>query len=173
MKQYGGKVRVVYKHYVVHPDTVMPAHMAACAADRQGKFLAFEKAFWEKGFGAYAQTRDPSHLGEANLMKIAKGVGLDTGKLAADMKGTECQARIQADMGELSKFGVNATPSFFVNGKFLMFEGPGEFKAAIDAALTEVMSSGVAPDQYYQQVVIGQGLKEFRSKKDAAGGKAK
>lgn len=158
---------MVYKHYVVHPDTVMEAHKAACAAHLQGKFNAFEKQFWDKGFGAYAQSRDPSHMAGAKLMQIARDAGLDVKKLEADMKGSECDARIQADMGELSKFGVNATPSFFVNGKFAMFEGPDAFKAMVDAALAEVASSGVAPDQYYQQVVMGQGLKQFRSKADA------
>jgi protein-disulfide isomerase len=162
-------VRVVYKNYVVHPEVVMQAHRAACAAHLQGKFMAFDKLFWDQGFNAYAQSRDPGKLSGDNLMKIAKEAGLDTKKLEADMNGEACTSRIQADMAELSKFGINATPSFFVNGKFTMFEGPGEFKAIIDEALKDVAASGVPADQYYQQVVMGQGLKQFRSKKDAKG----
>lgn len=158
---------MVYKHFVVHPDTVMEAHLASCAANEQGKFVAFSDLFWEKGFGAYAQTRDPSMMSGANLMKIAAEAGLDTKRLQADMNGEKCKARIQNDMAELSKFGVGGTPSFFINGKFTMFTGPEAFKQLIDAELAAVEASGIPADQYYQKVVMEQGLKKFRSKKDA------
>jgi len=167
VKRSDGKVRVVYKHYVVHPEVVMTAHLAACAAHRQGKFKEFTDAFWKDGYGAAQQTRDESKLGRDNILKIAGAVGLDTAKLAADIDGKECQERIQADMRELGRFHVNGTPSFFVNGKFTMFAGPGPFQGVVDAALAEAERSGVPADQYYQKVVVEQGVKEFRSIKDA------
>lgn len=167
VKEYDGKVRVVYKNFVVHPDRVTEAHMAACAAGKQGKFPEFMKAFWDKAFTAYAQTRDASALGEDNIVKIAADLGLNVAKLKEDMKGEECKQRLAADMRELSKFRVSGTPSFFVNGKFTMFSGPEPFKALIDAELKEVASSGVPADQYYQKVVMEKGKKTFVSKKDA------
>ena len=39
---------------VVHPQVVMDAHKAGCAAAKQGKFVAFKNAFWEKAFDPYA-----------------------------------------------------------------------------------------------------------------------
>jgi len=163
VKKYDGKVRVVYKNFVVHPDTVLDAHLAGCAANKQGKFKAYKDAFWEKGFRAYAQSRDPSMLGKDNIMKIAKGAGLDVAKLQSDMSSDDCRARVQADMAELSKFGVNGTPSFFVNGKFTMFSSPGAFTALIDKELGEVEASGVPAAEYYQKVVMAQGEKAFKS----------
>jgi len=168
--QYDGKVRVVYKHFVVHPETALAAHLAACAADAQGKFKEFKKAYWEKGYGAYAQSRDPSAIAPENLVKIAKDAGLDVKRLETDMKGDACQARIQADMAVMNKFGVNGTPSFFVNGKFTMFSGAAPFKAMIDSELKAVEASGIPADQYYQKAVIDQGSKEFRSRADASKG---
>lgn len=170
MKQQAGKVRVVYKNFVVHPERVMPAHMAACAAGKQGKFLEFKHAWWEKGYGEYAKTRDPGKLGEPTILAIAKDIGLDMNKFNADRKGEECKAQIAADMKELNKFGVNGTPSFFVNGKFTMFSGPGPLNAMIDKAVADVGSSGVPAADYYQKVVIDKGLKKFRSKADASKG---
>ena len=41
VKKYDGKVRVVYKNFVVHPDTATDAHLAACAASKQGKIKDF------------------------------------------------------------------------------------------------------------------------------------
>lgn len=169
VKKYDGKVRVVYKHFVVHPDTVMDAHLAACAADKQGKFMPFKNAFWEQGFGEYSKTRDPSKLGEATIMAIAGELGLDKGKLTADMKGV-CAGQIQSEMKGMNTFGVSGTPSFFVNGKFTMFSDPRAFIALIDEALAEVEASGVPAAEYYDKVVMGQGLKQFRSKADAAKG---
>lgn len=161
--KYDGKVRVVYKDFVVHPDTVLDAHLAGCAANKQGKFKAFKDAFWEKGFRAYASARDPSMLGKDNILKIAKEAGLDVGKLQSDMSGDECKSKVQGDMEELSKFGVNGTPSFFVNGKFTMFSSPAAFTAMIDKELAEVEASGVPAAEYYQQVVMAKGEKAFKS----------
>ncbi len=45
VKEYGGKVRVVFKNLVVHPQVVMTAHKAGCAAAKQQKFAAFKNAF--------------------------------------------------------------------------------------------------------------------------------
>ena len=44
MKDYDGKVRVVFKNMVVHPQVVTRAHLAGCAAGKQGKFIAYKEA---------------------------------------------------------------------------------------------------------------------------------
>jgi protein-disulfide isomerase len=167
VKSYAGKVRVVYKNMVVHPETVLEAHLGGCAAAKQDKFLAYKHAFWEQGFNAYAQTRDPSKLGGENLRKIAKSVGLDLAKFEADIKGDACRADIEADMAELNKFGVRATPSFFINGKFIGGALPEEqFKQIIDEQLAIAEKSGVPAADYYQKEIFEKGEKKFRSKKE-------
>ena len=85
---------------VVHPQVVTDAHHAGCAAAKQGKFVEFKNAFWDKAFGPYAASggKDTAALGADSIMKIAQGVGLDTAKLKADMASPECEARIQGDM---------------------------------------------------------------------------
>lgn len=155
---------MVYKHFVVHPDTVTDAHLASCAAGLQGKFKEFKNLFWVKGFGEYKKTRDPKTMAKDALLAMGKEVGLDMAKFEAEMAGDTCKDRIQSDMNELRKFGVRATPSFYINGKFTMYRGPEQFKADIDKELKEVEASGVAPDQYYQSVVMEKGEKKFKSK---------
>jgi len=166
VKDYKGKVRVVYANMVVHPPA-KPAHLASCAAAKQGKYMAFKDAFWEKGYLPYASAHDPSKLGEDNILAIAKDLGLDTGKLKADMAGPECAARIQGDMQEMSKFHVNATPTFFINGKHVGGALPKEgFKQIIDEQLKIAEASGVSGADYYDKVVLAKGEKQFRSKLD-------
>ncbi len=167
VKSYDGKVRVVFKNMVVHPQVATTAHLASCAAAKQGKYPVFKNALWEKGFDPYASARDPSKLGEENVIAIAKGVGLDTEKLKTDMKSDDCKKSVDADMAELAKFHVNSTPTLFVNGTHVGGALPeAQFKAMIDEKLKAVEASGVAPADYYDKEVMGKGEKQFRSKKD-------
>ena len=153
---------------VVHPQAVTDAHNAGCAAAKQGKFVEFKNAFWDKAFGPYAAQHDASKLGVDNIMAIAKDLGLDTAKLKADMNGPDCKAHVQADMAELQKFHVNSTPSFFINGKPLNGAMPPDaFKQIIDEKLKIAEASGVPGASYYDKEIMGKGVKQFRSKMDA------
>src|SRR5262249_47819905 len=157
VKEYDGKVRVVFKNEIVHP-FVRDAHQAGCAAAKQGKFVVFKDAFWEKAFQAYANSggKDQAALGAENIMKIAQGIGLDAAKLKADMEGPECKAHVDGDVAELAKFHVNSTPMFFINGKhFPGARGKDEFKQVIDEQLKVAEASGVSGADYYQKEVMG------------------
>ncbi len=169
VKEYDGKVRVVYKNLVVHPDTAMPAHLGACAANMQGKFIAFNDAFWTQGFGPYVESRgqDTKAMSTEGVIEIAKGVGIDADKFQADMQSDTCKKRIQDDAAELSKFQVRATPSFFINGEFVGGALPKEgFKAIVDKRLKIAEASGVPAGEYYQREILGKGEKKFRSRRD-------
>ncbi len=166
VKDHHGDVRVVYKNMVVHPAIAMPAHLASCAAAKQGKYLSFKTAFWDKAFKPYSEKRDPSQLGEANILAIAKDLKLDTKKLQADMGSDECKAHVAADMAELEKFHVDSTPTFFVNGHLVSGALPkDQFEELIVAELAEVKASGIAGGEYYDKVVMGKGEHVFRNKK--------
>lgn len=164
--EYQGKVRVVYKDLVVHPQVATDAHLAACAAAKQGKYKVYKNAIWEKGFMPYAQARDPSKLGKDNLLAIASEVGLDKDKLAADMASPECKKIIDDDMAELQKFKVNATPGFFINGIFIGGAmDKAAFKKIVDERLKIAEASGNASN-YYDAEIMTKGEKQFRSKVD-------
>jgi protein-disulfide isomerase len=162
IKESNGKVRVVYKNFVIHPDTAMAAHLASCAAGKQGKFSEFKNVFWEKGFNAYRQSGDASKMGRDNILAMAGELGLDKAKFTADLDGAECKKLVDNDMQELMKFKVNGTPSFFVNGKAAQFQGMEPFKQLVDKELKEAEASGVPAAEYYQKVVMEKGEKEFK-----------
>ena len=157
VKEYNGKVRVVFKNMVVHPQ-VTNAHLAGCAAAKQGKFQQFKTTWWEKGFKA-------RKMDDANIETIAKEIGLDMGKFKSDKDSSECKSIVEADQQELQKFRVNSTPTLFVNGTHVGGALPKEaFKQMIDEKLK------VAENQsdYYDKVVMATGTKQFKSKKDSA-----
>ncbi len=155
-------VRVVYKHMIVHPNATL-AHKAACAAAKQGKFAAFYRTWWERGFDLSMPQRDPQIFTESGLVALGKKAGLDTKKLKTDMNGTACDEYVKADIAQLTKFRVNATPTFFINGRRSVGRQEAEvFAPQIDTALDDVTKSGVPAAKYYTDVVMVKGDKEFR-----------
>jgi predicted DsbA family dithiol-disulfide isomerase len=152
---------VVFKNMVVHPQVVTDAHNAGCAAAKQGKFVEFKRAWWEKAFGQ-------NKMGVDNIMVIAKDIGVDTAKFKTDMDSTDCKAHIQADQAELAKFRVGSTPTFFINGKLTVGAlGKDNFKQIIDEKLKIAEASGVSGASYYDKEIMEKGSKQFRSKGDA------
>ncbi len=158
LKDYGKDLRVVYKHYVVHPGSAINPALAACAAHRQGKFVEMEHLLWEKGYKAgrnYAQD---------NLDKMAKEIGLDMGRFKADMEGP-CKQQIQKDQREMAQVGVRGTPAFYINGRFLSGARPiDQFKKLIDEELkkaNERIAKGTKAKDYYTEWVVKKGEKKL------------
>src|SRR6185295_18619856 len=129
----------------------MPAHLASCAAAKQKKYIEFKNAFWEKGFAPYAASggHEKGSMGAENILKIAGELKLDVKRFDADMKSTECQAQIAADIAELDKFQVSATPTLFINGTEIAgaLSKPA-FQKLIDVKLSIAEKSGVSGADY-------------------------
>ncbi len=158
-KAYPKDLKIVYKHFVVHPQQATIPALAACAADKQGKFHQMYEAIWEKGFNA------GRNLSQENMDKLAGEVGLNAQKFKADMEG-ECKNIIRQDQQQLASVGVGGTPAFFVNGRFLSGARPPEqFKALIDEELKKanerVGKEGTTASNYYQKWVMEKGKKSL------------
>ena len=158
LKDYEGDVKVVYKHFIVHPQQATAPALAACAAGEQGKFAEMEALLWKKAFAA----RDYS---EENMDKLAKEAGLDMKKFAADREGI-CAKRVKEDQAEVAAVGTTGTPAFYINGRFLSGARPVEqFKAIVDEELKkadERISKGEASTaDYYEKFVVKAGKKKL------------
>ncbi|MFH1237472.1 MAG: DsbA family protein [Candidatus Aenigmatarchaeota archaeon] len=122
-----GKVRFVFRDYIVH-DTAQIASEASECAYEQGndKYWAYsEKLFNNQG----ALTSD-------DLKAYASALGLDTAKFNACLDSGKYKADVDKDTAEGSSYGVTGTPTFFINGKKFVGAQPyASFQAQIDAAL--------------------------------------
>jgi protein-disulfide isomerase len=129
-KEYGDKVRIVFKHLPLRIHSKAPAaHAAAEAAHRQGKF-------WEMHDAIFAQQKE---LEPEKFLEYAEQIGLDVEKFKADLVSKEVKQRIDADAEEARRLGVTGTPGFFINGRFLSGAQPFEsFKRLIDEELGKV-----------------------------------
>jgi predicted DsbA family dithiol-disulfide isomerase len=166
-KKYGNDLRIVTKHMVVHPNTAMSGALAFCAASKQGKSHEIDQLIWEKGFKARKFDPDNCWTSDAGcplMVSFAQELGLDVNKFKADMKS--CTSHVQNDMADLRKFGVGATPSFFINGRFISGAVPlDNFTTVIDEELkkaNERIQQGTPQAQYYQQWVLDKGLKSLQ-----------
>jgi protein-disulfide isomerase len=158
LKDYNGKLRVVYKMFIVHPDTATRPAFAACAAARQGKYAEMEIQLWEEGF-------DKGGYSDELITRLAKDIGLDQARFKADLDGEACKKIIADDMALMQKLGVSGTPGFFVNGRFLGGAQPIErFKALIDEELEKAeakIAAGTPVADYYQKFVVEAGKPEL------------
>jgi protein-disulfide isomerase len=126
-REYGDKIRVVFKNLPLSMHPKAPAAAAAAeAAHRQGKF-------WEMHDMIFADQRAMS---PEKYLEYAKKLGLDVDRFKKDMDSAEVRQRIQADAAEAARLGVTGTPAFFINGRFVSGAQPYEtFKSMIDQEL--------------------------------------
>ena len=174
-KKYGKDLRIVHRSFIVHPQVATAAAYASCAAHKQHKFEPMDLLLWEKGFKA-RQFDKPTSLPDGTtqpcwttsegcpvVLGFAQEIGLDLPRFKADMR--TCEAAITDSQHELEKFGVGATPSFFINGRFLSGAMPIEtFAAVIDeeAARADArIKAGSARARYYQAWVLDVGEKSL------------
>lgn len=124
-------VRVVVKQFSIHgPLSDAPAK-AVIAAKLQGndKAVKLDSALMEKEYFTNADLKDRSKIDskiQANVIKIAKKIGLDTKQLLKDMEG-EVVMRELGQVRELSgRFQISGTPFLIV--------GDQAFPGAISAS---------------------------------------
>jgi protein-disulfide isomerase len=132
-EEYGGKLRVAFKHQPLsnHPNAKLAA-AASLAAHEQGKF-------WEMHDLMFANQRQ---LDRASLEGYAKQLGLNEARFKAALDSGKFDAQVAADASEGARIGATGTPTFFINGRPLVGALPiDQFRRVIDE---ELKKTGVA-----------------------------
>ncbi len=106
---YPGQIRFVFRNFPI-PQLHPHAEQAAEAAEA----AAAQSKFW----GMYELLLRPSSRLELDsLLSYARGLGLDTDRFRTEVTGSAYAAKIEHDIREGVRNGVNATPKFYVDGK--------------------------------------------------------
>lgn len=115
--RYPDKVRLVYQHYPLdgHRQSPLAHHAAECAA-RQKKFWPFHDRLY-RDQSVWSKTEGP--LLEI-FLRFALEQGLNVDEFARCLSDTSVERTILEEKTAGSGLGVKSTPSFFVNGKFVI-----------------------------------------------------
>jgi protein-disulfide isomerase len=126
-----GKAKVSYRNFVfIGTESEWAAQAAQCAAE-QSKFWTFADYLFthQAGENTGAFSRD-------NLKKIAAQIGLNVGAFNTCFDSGKYAAQVNQETSEGQQRGVQATPTFFINGQ--RYEGILDFNqlaSLIDARL--------------------------------------
>ena len=124
---YGAQVRFVVRDFpltMIHEHALDAAH-AANAARAQGKFFEYIEILY----------RNQDALDRESLKKYAGQLGLNLTRFELDWQSEKTAAEVRRDLADGRSYGINGTPTVFVNGiKVRQLSAEG-FRQAIDRAL--------------------------------------
>ena len=126
LKSYGNRVRFVIRNFpltAAHPNAFRAAQ-AASAANAQGKFWEYIDILF----------RNQSTLDADSLKKYATQIGLDRKRFDLEFEGGKYDADIRRDIEDGEMYGIEGTPTIFINGVMLTELGADSLRAAIEKA---------------------------------------
>jgi protein-disulfide isomerase len=134
MKKYEGKIRFIYKHLPLsfHEQAMVTAQYYE-AVRMQDPKKAF--AFHDEIFKNQRKLKN----GVAFLDATVKQVGADLAKVKKDMNSAAAKTRIDEDMKEAAKFGMQGTPGFILNGVPVRGAYPPEY---FDGIVDQLVKKG-------------------------------
>lgn len=133
LEEYGDKIQFVVRNFPNHKNSVLAAN-AAEAAGEQGKFWEMHDKLFENQREWGEKQTPQTEL----FLKYAQELGLDTEKIKSAMDSNKYTEKINRDKQEGISLGVNATPTFYINGVKEVGVLPyDQFKQKIDAELNK------------------------------------
>ena len=106
------KVAWVFRHYPIpqlHPKAFKEAEATECAYEQGGN-----DAFWKYTDRIFEITPSNNGLAESELPKIAEYVGLNAASFNECLASGKFKDKIEQDIEDGNKAGVNGTPSSFI-----------------------------------------------------------
>ncbi len=126
LKSYGSKVRFVVRDFPLSAHAnARNAAEAANAAKAQGKFFEYTALLF----------KHQNALDCASLKKYASDLGLNRALFDTSLDSGQYAAEVRHDMNDGEKYGVESTPTIFINGVALSVLSDEGLRAAIDKAL--------------------------------------
>jgi len=125
--EFGANVRLVLRDFPltqIH-EHGMDAALAGYAARRQGKFFEMADLMY----------RNQDALDGTSLAKYAKELGMNVEQFERDSRSPEALAEVTKDIADGNSYGVNGTPTVFINGIKLQRLTTARLRAAIQNAL--------------------------------------
>ena len=133
LKSYGNRVHFVIRNYpltTIHANAFRAAQ-AAEAAKAQGKFWEYIDLMF----------KNQTALDVDSLKKYATQVGLDRKRFDAELDSGKYEPIVRRDMEEGDNYGIDGTPTFYINGVMLTEYSADGFRDAIEKAFVRAKRS--------------------------------
>jgi protein-disulfide isomerase len=117
--QLAGRVRLCSKYF-----PIMSIHPRAMISAQVAEYAKGQKKFWEMSDMLFAHQEE---LDDVSLKRYAKQLGLDGDKMLKEANAGNFDAAVNRQFKEGEAAGVNATPSFYFNGRFMDLPITSEF----------------------------------------------
>ena len=126
-----GQVRFVFRHLAfIGQESTWAAEAAECANEQNRFWDYHDKLFAEQG------AENSGTFSRENLKRFAAELGLNTQQFNQCLDSGKYQAKVQQEVAEGQRLGVNSTPTLFVNGQLIKNGSNYQvLQAAIEAAL--------------------------------------
>lgn len=113
-------------------ESVRAANAAFCAADEE-QYLDFNSAI----YAVQSQNENSGFWSNETLVSMGKKIGITSTKFADCVTKGQKVDLVQANLDSMSKYGVQGTPTVFINGKLWQRQTSnfdlGEFRTAVEA----------------------------------------
>ncbi|RFC65547.1 DsbA family protein [Fulvimarina endophytica] len=125
-----GKAKLILREFPFDPVSLAAFMLARCTGDDAKRTAMVDVLFDQQN--TWARAESPS----AELLKIARMAGMSQDEFVACLDNRELQQQIvDVQKAGQNDFGVDATPTFFINGtKYAGSMSPEKMAAAIEAA---------------------------------------
>jgi protein-disulfide isomerase len=128
LDEYPTQVRLVYRDFPlnsIHPEAAPAANAANCAGEQDSYWAYHDKLF------SYELD-----LGKDAYLQYARELELDMASFTTCLETNRYAAEVTADLDYAVSLGVQSTPTFFINGLYMVGAQPYEtFKKLIDQEL--------------------------------------
>lgn len=133
IETYGDQVKFVYRDMPILAASSAPAAEASHCADEQGAFWAFHDYMFDN---TQARDRDA-------YIAFAEDNNLDVQAFTDCIDEGRYSGEVTLDLFDGQELGVNGTPAFYINGRFVSGAQPFDvFAAIIDMELEAAASEG-------------------------------
>ncbi len=134
LQTYNGKINFVFRNFPLpQHQNALPSAEVVEAAGAQGKFFEMYNMLYTNQ-STWGETQPDKAMNY--FTQYAKALRLDMNKFKSDVTSKKFANKIQKDVNDGYAVGVNATPTFFLNGVAIQGGLPyNDFKARIDQAL--------------------------------------
>jgi len=127
-KAYPDTLFIAYRHFPLpqHP-FAKKAAIAAEAAGKQGKFWDMDRLLFT----------NQETLSETKVVELATSLNLDMTAFASGSGDSTIQSKIDMDVAYGNSIGINATPTFYLNGMKLELASPNDLKTKVEEMITK------------------------------------